>query len=908
MQTPTEPAKSGFRVPLAIRIFLLFFVLIGLAVGAAVFVTYRQGQRIAEQAVRTAIDNSAEVQRELTQRRLEEVQLKAALIAEDQATVQYVSAAQGGGLGLGTDPIADARSISDILAERQESYAFDLGILLDTEGKVLARTDTSEAFDQSLAGDPFVEPVLRELSPVSGFWPQGERLYQAAILPLDQDSDLVGFLLIALQVDDDLAQRVGKASGADVAFLLPSGDGVVPIGSSLDAARRDTLQAAIAADSGGVRTAIRDAKPIERVNLTLAGENWIGRLAPLDPDGGSRIGSTLQLSSADKAAAGYRDVLNRLLLTGIGTLLVALPLSFLIAKATLRPLATMARAANDAAAGNYQTHIGIEGKDELAQLSHAFDRLLSDLREKSDIEGYVTNLSRFLPDPGQEPVMPSFVTQPGGGGAGSASAAARPATTTVEPPVRENMVLLGLDLRQFAKPLERETAEDAFTRLTERSSTVAGGARRYGGRLIAATGTRAVYGFSGEQRLLGALHAAREALAQDPTTAGALIEGEIVHGSVVAGDSATHAAVGPACFLLDRLLGESSAGNVLVPRTLGEAIKSGLGATVGVVNGAVTGKSYYGLGGSALGTLPTPPALPDDGYRAVAAAPPAPAAPRMTASGEIAPGARFGGRYEILSVLGSGGMGVVYKARDLELDDVVALKMLKASALMDREQLERLKSEIKLARKITHPNVLRTFDFGEVGGMPYISMEYVRGMTLRYLLRQAGRIPYSAALRIARQLSAGLAAAHEVGVLHRDIKPENLILEASGNAKLMDFGIARPIRRSEPGQTQPGMFVGTPHYSAPEQLAGDEVDHRADIFSSGVVLCEMFSGKLPFTGANTMEIYVAQMHAEPIKPSEHWPEMPKALEAVILKCIQRRPEDRYQSVAELGAALSTLRA
>ena len=146
-------------------------------------------------------------------------------------------------------------------------------------------------------------------------------------------------------------------------------------------------------------------------------------------------------------------------------------------------------------------------------------------------------------------------------------------------------------------------------------------------------------------------------------------------------------------------------------------------------------------------------------------------------------------------------MGVVYKARDIELDDVVALKMLKAAALLDGEQLERLKSEIKLARRITHPNVLRTFDFGESDGRPYISMEYVRGMTLRYLLRQAGRIPYSAGLRIARQLAAGLGAAHAVGVLHRDIKPENLILEASGNAKLMDFGIARPLRRSEPGSS-----------------------------------------------------------------------------------------------------------
>jgi eukaryotic-like serine/threonine-protein kinase len=235
--------------------------------------------------------------------------------------------------------------------------------------------------------------------------------------------------------------------------------------------------------------------------------------------------------------------------------------------------------------------------------------------------------------------------------------------------------------------------------------------------------------------------------------------------------------------------------------------------------------------------------------------------------------------------------------------------MLKPSVLMDQEQLDRLKSEIKLARMITHPNVLRTFDFGEVDGHPYISMEYVRGLTLRYLLNETKRIPYSAGLRIARQLCAGLAAAHEVGVLHRDIKPENLILQQTGNAKLMDFGIARPIRRGvQQGYTEPGTFLGTPNYSPPEQLSGEEVDQRADIYSSGVLMCEMFCGKLPFAGTNTLEIYIAQTQQAPIKPSEHWPEIPPSLEEIILRCLQRQPADRYSTAHELAQALAQLRA
>jgi serine/threonine-protein kinase len=274
----------------------------------------------------------------------------------------------------------------------------------------------------------------------------------------------------------------------------------------------------------------------------------------------------------------------------------------------------------------------------------------------------------------------------------------------------------------------------------------------------------------------------------------------------------------------------------------------------------------------------------------------------------FAPGALMGQRFELLSVLGAGGMGVVYKARDRELDDLVALKMMKRELWGDRNQLERLKSELKLARKITHPNVLRTFDFGEVDGVPYISMEYVRGVTLRYLLDQTHRLPYSAGLRLAKQLCAGLGAAHAVGVIHRDIKPENLILEPTGNAKLMDFGIARPVTRLTPGQTQAGFIVGTPQYLSPEQLQGHEPDIRADIYSCGMVFYEMFTGALPFTGASAMDIAMKHLQVQPAVPSTVWREVPPALDAVILRCLKKDPEERYRSVPDLLRDLEALSA
>jgi HAMP domain-containing protein len=272
------------------------------------------------------------------------------------------------------------------------------------------------------------------------------------------------------------------------------------------------------------------------------------------------------------------------------------------------------------------------------------------------------------------------------------------------------------------------------------------------------------------------------------------------------------------------------------------------------------------------------------------------------------PGTVLAGRYEILSTLGRGGMGIVLQARDRDLDEIVALKLLRSEVATDRDVLERLKSEVRLARKITHANVLRTFDFLELDGIPCISMEYVHGVTLRALLARSERLPYSAGLHLARQLGAGLAAAHAEGVLHRDIKPENLILQQNGTAKLMDFGIARPLAGAKLGQTRDGTVVGTPHYLAPEQLSGGTVDTRADIYACGVLLYEVFTGRLPFTGETPFEILLKHVEADPVPPSVHWRDIPPELERILLRCLERSPENRFAGVVELLAAVERVRA
>jgi len=266
---------------------------------------------------------------------------------------------------------------------------------------------------------------------------------------------------------------------------------------------------------------------------------------------------------------------------------------------------------------------------------------------------------------------------------------------------------------------------------------------------------------------------------------------------------------------------------------------------------------------------------------------------------------KLGRRYRLLSEIGSGAMGVVYRAEDRDLDEIVAIKMLKADSV-DAERLDQLKGELKLARRITHPNVLRTYDFGMVDNSPFISMEYVDGLTLRELLSRRGRLPYGAALRIARQLCAGLDAVHDVGVLHRDIKPGNIILEPRGNAKLMDFGISQPTRTSADSDEHQ-LINGTPEYLSPEQLLGKSPSVQSDIYALGVVFEELFTGGMPFKGENAMQAAAARLTNNPIPPSDYWPSIPPELEAIILRCLARAPEDRYPDVGSLVDDLAQLR-
>ncbi len=269
-----------------------------------------------------------------------------------------------------------------------------------------------------------------------------------------------------------------------------------------------------------------------------------------------------------------------------------------------------------------------------------------------------------------------------------------------------------------------------------------------------------------------------------------------------------------------------------------------------------------------------------------------------SSAGAFAPGAVLGGRYRIIGLLGRGGMGEVYRADDLRLGQPVSLKFLPRSLASKPALLERFNAEVRHARQVSHPNVCRVYDIGEIDGQSFLTMEYVDGEDLATLLRRIGRLPAAKANEVARQLCAGLYAAHEQGVLHRDLKPSNVMIDNEGRARITDFGLA--VRSDE---TVAGDTSGTPAYMAPEQFEGGAATERSDLYSLGLILYEMYTGQRPFEAASAAEWRTRHTRAEPTLPSAVDAGIDDAVERAILRCLEKDPSRRPSSALQLASAL-----
>jgi len=275
-----------------------------------------------------------------------------------------------------------------------------------------------------------------------------------------------------------------------------------------------------------------------------------------------------------------------------------------------------------------------------------------------------------------------------------------------------------------------------------------------------------------------------------------------------------------------------------------------------------------------------------------------------TPAEELTTGTIFAGRYKIIEELGKGGMGKVYKAIDKKLNEEVALKLIKPEIASDKKTLERFNNELKFARKIAHKNVGRMYELMEEKGTHFITMEYVPGQDLRGLIRQTGQLTVGTALSIAKQVCEGLTEAHRLGVIHRDLKPQNIMIDKEGNARIMDFGIARSV--SGKGITGAGVMVGTPEYMSPEQVESKETDQRSDIYSLGVILYEMVTGRVPFEGDTPLSVAVKHKTEAPPDPKQVNTQIPEDLSRLILKCLEKDSDKRYQSAGEVRAELENI--
>jgi len=272
---------------------------------------------------------------------------------------------------------------------------------------------------------------------------------------------------------------------------------------------------------------------------------------------------------------------------------------------------------------------------------------------------------------------------------------------------------------------------------------------------------------------------------------------------------------------------------------------------------------------------------------------------------ELETGSTFAGRYQIIEELGKGGMGRVYKVFDTEIKEKVALKLLKPEIAADSETVERFSNELKLARKIRHKNVCGMFDLGKAEGTLFLTMEFVPGEDLKRLIRRMGQFPAGKAVSVAEQVGGGLEEAHRLGIVHRDLKPSNIMVDEDGNARIMDFGIARSLQ--EKRITGAGMMVGTPEYMSPEQVEGKEIDQRSDIYSLGIILYEMLVGRVPFEGETPLSVAHKHKYEPPEDPRKLNPQIPEDLNRLILRCLEKDKGKRYRTAEELRTDLERIR-
>jgi HAMP domain-containing protein/predicted Ser/Thr protein kinase len=687
LPVPEQPIRSEKpKFSLTLKIFLAVAALVFLALGTAVEISSYRVRSIAEQSSRKALTRAKDSYDNFQEDRYEKLHRALRPVVDNSGFKALVHE-------------GDAATIFNSLKEDQASATgADFLIVTDPRGVSLVRSDKKE-WRHDLSDSALVRKAL-DGAETQGIWYSDGKLYHAVAAPVvageGREAETLGVLVACFAIDDKVAENFRDVSSTDAVFLSnlgkPTEEPRIQVVASTLGITTKPFFRVLESRRDLVAAVLQHGKIAGPLSIDTGDDTYLALAWPLRLASGLVVGSVVTVRPLSRDLAAFREIEKTLLVVGLGALLVAFLVSYLLARRMTEPIGEMVAATEAVRDGKYDVPLPVDQKDELGILARSFRMMIEELKEKAELEKQLASLTTGGIAPQKTVAMPASATLPAGSG-------------------------------------------------------------------------------------------------------------------------------GPA--------------------------------------------------------------------------------PRV--------GALFAGRYDIESELGVGGMGIVYKAHDRTLDDAVAIKVLRNEALaQDATLVDRFKQEIRLARKITHRNVLRTYDFGEWDGLRYLSMEYIRGITLKHLLNQNRRLPVAAALRIAKQLCAGLGAAHAAGVIHRDVKPQNIIIEPNGGLKIMDFGIARLSRGK--GMTATGMVIGTPDYISPEQAKGAQLDHRTDIYSTGIVLYELFSGALPFEGDSALGVVFKHIHENPPSIETKCPEIDPRIAKIVMKAIEKDPDQRYQSIAEMNKGLSEVTA
>lgn len=900
------------RFPLFLKLLILTAMLVFAVIGVAIGITINRANFIASETVNKAISGAATLFKEFERTRLQELSIGAYTLARDVPFVAYVENAQQpseGAAGLPEAPqttpsdtavpaeaqTSDVVSMLDQLGERKAVLRSDVLMVTDVDGVVLARTDEPTA--TKTRGEDLYEtqPLVRatvestEMNPLTGTMEINGKLYHAAVAPLSIGAGGVrsGYIINAYEIDEAFANRIAKSTQADVIFFPEKRDEATTTPRSSDAPPAERVVA-----TGDVSKMLASGRMLPPHQVRLGNDVYLVTGEPLR-FGGKSIGAAVFLRSLDRELAPFRAIQRTLVIAGGLALLVAFIISWIISRRLTRPIEELAVFAQAVTEGDYSINPTTHRSDEVGILAKAFAQMVSSLRDKAELEElYAQMTSRDE---------------------------ARKEDRELAPAATEEGTIMVTDLRGVG--VGGRPAGDVLDAVSNAMRLQESEVARQEGEVREIVGHRLVCTFKGDRAILHAIRAARainEELAMrsrggEALTVGiGIATGDFVTGSVELSDKHGLAIIGNAPLLALLYAWEAPSGAAFLSLETAQAASAELlGAAtreeiklrwlpnplpvISLPLHTLTTGVMQQVGGATLSSTAQMPTMRMDGGSMPAIVAPSAA--------DLSPGILFANRYMIESIIGRGGMGVVYRATDTQLDETVAIKTLPGDAMSrSPEELERFKREIRLARKITHRNVLRTFDYGEAHGVYFISMEFVRGYTLWELMEEQTQIAPRLAMSVSRQICRGLQAAHEEGIIHRDIKPQNVLVDQKGQAKLMDFGIARMAETKE-AMTSAGLIVGTPHYMSPEQVQGKTLDARSDVYSMGVMIYEMLCGAKPFDSTSLTGVLTAHIMEKPKPPIEIRPEIGAEINRIVMKCLEKEASKRY---ADAGALLNDL--